>query len=56
MKERYGYKTLKSLILATEVFDVIEEASDRGGVRVLYRVKPQWSLEMGVVPEGRAET
>ena len=56
MKKRYGHKTLKSLILAAEVFDVIEEATDRGGVRVMYRVKPQWSLDIGVAPEGHAGT
>jgi hypothetical protein len=52
MKERYGHKTLKSLILAAEVFDFIEEPTEKGGVRVLYRVNPRWSLEIGVETEG----
>jgi hypothetical protein len=38
LKERYGYKSLKALILATEVFDIYEEATEKG-FRVLYRFK-----------------
>jgi hypothetical protein len=44
LKERHGYKSLKSLILATEIFDVYEEATQNGGNRVLYRLKPGWEL------------
>ncbi|WP_411725900.1 hypothetical protein [Methyloglobulus sp.] len=40
LKKRYGYKTLKEVILATEFFDVIEEQTNKGGTRVLYRIKP----------------
>lgn len=39
LKEKYGHKTLKSLILASEMFDVNEEATAKGGARVLYRLK-----------------
>lgn len=37
LKPNYGHKTLKSLIIASEVFDVQEECTQNGGVRVLYR-------------------
>lgn len=40
LKKSYGYKTLKEVILATEFFDVIEEQTNKGGIRVLYRIKP----------------
>lgn len=42
LKEKYGYKSLKALILATDIFDVYEEATEEGGVRVLYRLKSGW--------------
>jgi hypothetical protein len=40
LKERYGYKKLKDIILVTEFFDVTEEPTNKGGIRVLYRIKP----------------
>lgn len=40
LKPRYGHKTLKSLILATELFDIAEEPTPGGGNRLLYRIKP----------------
>ncbi len=40
LKKRYGYKKLKEIILATEFFDISEESTDKGGIRVLYRIKP----------------
>jgi hypothetical protein len=45
LSKRYGHRTLKGLILATEIFDIYEEPTDRGGIRVLYRLKPGWELE-----------
>ncbi len=44
MKERYGYSSLKKLILASEVFDIKEEETPKGGVRHLYRLKAGWGL------------
>jgi len=41
LKKTYGTKKLKKAILATEVFDVTEEPTDKGGMRVLYRIKPE---------------
>ena len=42
-----GHKTLKELILATELFDITEEPTAKGGIRLLYRLKPDWLLEHG---------
>lgn len=44
MKERHGYSSLKKLILASEVFDIKEEETQKGGVRHLYRLKAGWEL------------
>lgn len=40
LEKIYGHKKLKDIILATELFDIIDEPTDKGGVRVLYRIKP----------------
>jgi len=45
LNKKYGHKTLKGLMLATELFDITEESTDRGGIRVLYRLKPEWTLK-----------
>lgn len=39
MKKKYGHKKLKNFILATQVFELKEEATDKGGIRLLYRSK-----------------
>lgn len=39
MNEIYGHKTLKALISASELFDVLEEPSHNGGSHALYRLK-----------------
>ena len=44
LKEKYGHKSLKSLILATEIFDVYEESTQKGGIRVLYKLKSGWEV------------
>lgn len=41
LKSSYGYKTVKELIQASELFDVQEEPTKKEGVRVLYRPKPE---------------
>ncbi|MGZ8193819.1 MAG: hypothetical protein ACXWTW_09740, partial [Methylobacter sp.] len=43
LKERYGHKSLKALILTTEIFDLYEEPTDKG-FRILYRLKSGWEL------------
>ncbi|CAH1085677.1 hypothetical protein [Candidatus Nitrotoga sp. 1052] len=39
LNELYGHKTLKGLILATGLFDITEEPTHKGGIRLLYRSK-----------------
>jgi len=39
IKERYGHSTLKQLLIASELFDVLDEPLSKGGFRTLYRVK-----------------
>lgn len=41
LKSKWGYKSLKELVLACELFEVIEEPTEKGGIRVLYRPKPE---------------
>ena len=45
LKKKYGHKTLKELMVATGFFDITEEPTERGGIRVLYRLKPEWALQ-----------
>jgi hypothetical protein len=42
LKSKWGYKSLKELVLACELFEVIEEPTEKGGIRVLYRPKPEF--------------
>ena len=44
--KKYGHKTLKGLILATEIFEIKEEPTRKGGIQVLYRLKPGWTFDM----------
>ena len=39
LKERYGHSTLKRLLIASDLFDVLDEALSNGSFRTLYRVK-----------------
>jgi hypothetical protein len=39
MQERYGHSTLKQLLLASELFEIQDEALPNGGSRTLYRVR-----------------
>lgn len=45
IKPRYGHRSLKALILASAVFETREEETARGGKRLLYRIRNEWSLE-----------
>ncbi|MDP2100627.1 hypothetical protein [Methylicorpusculum sp.] len=40
IKKNYQCKTLKEIANKSEFFEIREEPTDKGGVRVLYRVKP----------------
>ena len=44
LEKRFGYKTVKEILLATEFFDIDEEPTKKGGVRLLYRIKPSLSF------------
>jgi hypothetical protein len=46
LKEKYGHKTLKELIIATELFEIFEEPTEKRGIRVLYRLKSDRELQM----------
>ena len=39
-----GAKTLKGIILAAEIFQLKEEPTGSGGIRLLYRLFPGWEL------------
>jgi hypothetical protein len=41
LTKKYGYSTLKALILATDLFEIFEESTAKGGLRVFYRLKPE---------------
>ena len=41
INERYGHKSLKNFILAAGLFDIRDEPTEKGGTRVLYRLKPE---------------
>jgi len=43
LKEKYGYKSLKALLIATEIFDLYEEPT-KNGFRTLYRLKAGYEL------------
>jgi hypothetical protein len=46
MAERYGHRTLKKLLQATELFDIEEELTARGGTRTIYRINPRFELQI----------
>lgn len=45
VKKKYKCKTLKDLILTTEIFDFEEESTPKGGRRAIYRFKDGWGIE-----------
>lgn len=46
IKKKYKCKTLKDLILKSEIFDVEDEPTSKGGRRAIYRFKDGWKIEM----------
>jgi hypothetical protein len=44
MAERYGHRTLKKLLQATELFDIDEEPTALGGTRTIYRINSRFKL------------
>ncbi|MHB1350254.1 MAG: hypothetical protein ACYCYR_10325 [Desulfobulbaceae bacterium] len=51
VKKKYKCRTLKDLILKTEIFDVEDEPTPKGGRRAIYRFKDGWRLETHPVKE-----
>ena len=49
MKKMHGYSSLKKLIQASEIFDVQEEITPKGGTRILYRLKDGWEVVSNLV-------
>lgn len=43
VKRKYRLKTLRELVLSTELFEILKENLSRGGFRELYRLKPETS-------------
>lgn len=41
LKKRKGCKTLKDILLSSELFEIESQPTPNGGTRVLYRVKPE---------------
>lgn len=47
MIKNHGCKSLKALIYKADIFDVYEEATSKGGIRLLYKLKPGWIYSDG---------
>lgn len=45
LKRKYHCKTLKQLVQATDLFNLQDEHTDKGGTRTVYRHKPGWQIE-----------
>lgn len=54
--ERYGHRTLKRLLQATELFDIEEEPTAGGGTRTIYRINPRFELHIQREDSGSAGT
>lgn len=44
--ERYGQRTLKKVLEATELFDIAEEPTPKGGARTIYRINQRYELQI----------
>jgi hypothetical protein len=44
LRKRFGHSTLKGVLLATELFDVEEEATSSSETRTIYRINANWEL------------
>jgi hypothetical protein len=52
LKEHYGFKTLKKLVIGSELFDVLDEILLGGGFRTLYRLRPTQEPKIGAGRRG----
>lgn len=46
LNKRFGHRTLKHLLLATELFDVEDEPTPKGGTRTIYRINSRFELQL----------
>ncbi len=49
LKGHLECQTMKELLLVIEGFEVLEERISEGGVRALYRVKPEQIIDTAVI-------
>jgi len=47
---RFGHRTLKKLLQASELFDIEEEPTPKGGTRTIYRINPSFELKICAEP------
>jgi hypothetical protein len=55
LHKRFGHRTLKKLMQATELFDIEEEPTPRGGTRTVFRINPRFQLEISRDPANTGE-
>jgi OST-HTH/LOTUS domain len=55
MAERYGHRTLKKLLQATELFDIEEEPTAKGGTQTIYRINPHFEPQIQREPVALSE-
>ncbi len=46
LRQRFGYATLKGVMLATELFDVTDEPTPGGGTRTIYRINERNEMQI----------
>jgi hypothetical protein len=46
LHKRFGHRTLKKLMQATELFDIEDEPTAGGGARTIYRINPRFQLRI----------
>lgn len=53
---RFGHRTLKKLMQATELFDVEEEQTPKGGTRTIFRINRRFQLQISRDPVANSES
>lgn len=47
LRKRFGHSSLKAVLLATELFDIVDEPTPGGGTRTVYRINERYELNFG---------
>jgi hypothetical protein len=55
LDKRFGHRTLKKPMQATELFDIKDEPTARGGLRTIYRIDPRFQLDISPHPATTGE-